>query len=180
MIDPSQVTIGIVKSYGVLAGKLDVTLIPASVIAFFAFQQYRVNRLNLRLGLYNKRFAVFESFLAFVKAISESSAQEWAQHDNGQGGGEVRKAYGRMITAREEAAYLFDPNDGIGDIIEKTMEESLHIGIWARSPNLTGLGPEKENELLERNIQAHANIHAIEKLFKKRLVRYLSFRYVMP
>lgn len=180
MIEPSQATIEIIKSYGDLAGKLDVTLIPASVIAFFAFQQFRFNRLNLRLGLYNKRFAVFESFLAFIKAISESSAQEWAQHDNGQGDGEIRKAYSRMITAREEAAYLFDPNDGISEIIEKTMEESLHIGIWARSPNLTGLGPEKEKELLERNIQAYANIHAMETLFKKKLVRYLSFRYVMP
>ena len=85
MIEPSQATIEIIKSYGDLAGKLDVTLIPASVIAFFAFQQFRFNRLNLRLGLYNKRFAVFESFLAFIKAISESSAQEWAQHDNCEG-----------------------------------------------------------------------------------------------
>ena len=66
MSNSSEVTIEIIKEYGSLIGKLDVSLLPASVIAFFAFQQFRVNRLNLRLGLYNKRFDVFKSFLAFV------------------------------------------------------------------------------------------------------------------
>jgi hypothetical protein len=180
MSTSSQVTIEIIKEYGSLVGNLDVSLLPASVIAFFAFQQFRVNRLNLRLGLYNKRFDVFKSFLAFVKAVTEATAQEWAQHDNVQGDGAIRKAYGRIVTAREEAAYLFDPNDGINDIIAKAMEESVHIEIWARSPNLPSSGPERENELLERSIQAHANIHAMEEQFKKRLVRYLSFSYIIP
>lgn len=147
---------------------------------FFSFQQFRVNRLNLRLGLYNKRFEVFKLFLAFVKAISEATEQEWTQHENGQGDGKIRKAYGGIVTAREEAAYLFDPNDGINGIIAKAMEESLHIGNLKRYSNLPGLGPESKNELLKRSMQAHANIHAMEKLFKKRLVRYLSFRYIIP
>jgi hypothetical protein len=180
MSEPSQVTIEIIKAYGSMLAKLDVSLLPASVIAFFAFQQFRVNRLNLRLGLYNKRFDVFRSFLSFVKVVSEATPQEWAQHDNGQGGGEMRRVYGNIVAAREEAAFLFDPNDGINEIIAKAMEESLHIGIWARSPSLSGLGPEREQQLLERSIQAHANIHTMEKLFKQRLVRYLSFRYIIP
>ena len=41
--------------------------------ALFAFQKYRVNRLNLRLGLHSKRYAVFKKFLVFIKVICESS-----------------------------------------------------------------------------------------------------------
>lgn len=134
----------------------------------------------MRLGLYNKRFDVFRSFLSFAKVVSEATPQEWAQHDNGQGGCEIRRVYGNIVAAREEAAFLFDPNDGINEIIANAMEESLHIGIWARYPSPSGLGPEREQQLLERSIQAHANILAMEKLFKQRLVRYLSFRYIIP
>jgi len=98
--------------------------------ALFAFQQYRVNRLNLRLGLYSNRYAVFKEFLVFIKVICESSWQEWVEHESDQGSGKIRDAYAKVMTAREEAEFLFDPNDKITQPIDKTRSESLHVGLW--------------------------------------------------
>ncbi len=72
----------LLSAYKALIGKLDLALLPSGVIALFAIQQYRVNKLNLRLGLYSKRYAVFEQFLVFTKVVCESSWQEWVDHEH--------------------------------------------------------------------------------------------------
>ena len=96
----------LLSAYKVLIGKLDLALLPSGVIALFAIQQYRVNKLNLRLGLYSKRYAVFKQFLIFTKVVCESSWQEWVDHERDQGSGKIRDPYAKVMTAREETEYL--------------------------------------------------------------------------
>ena len=148
--------------------------------ALFAFQQYRASKLNLRLGLYFKRYAVFEQFLVFTKVVCESNWQEWVDHEHGQGTGKIRDAYAKVMTAREEAEFLFDPNDEITQSIDKARSESLHVGLWMRNLNNLTMPEDQKQMLSNRHKEALVNIDHAKSALRGKLERYLSFRYALP
>jgi len=170
----------LLSAYKVLLDKLDLALLPSGVIALFAIQQYRVNRLNLRLGLYSKRYAVFKKFLVFIKVICESSWQEWVDHEHDQGSGKIRDAYAKVMTAREEAGFLFDPSDEISKTIDMARSESLHVGLWMRNSNNLTMAEDQKQVLSGRHKEALVNIDHAKSTLRGKLERYLSFRYVLP
>lgn len=170
----------LLSAYKVLIDKLDLALLPSGVIALFAIQQYRVNKLNLRLGLYSKRYAVFKQFLVFTKVVCESSWQEWVDHERDQGSGKIRDAYAKVMTAREEAEFLFDPNDEITQIIDKARSESLHVGLWMRNSNNLTMAEDQKQVLSNRHKEALVNIDHAKSALRSKLEKYLSFRYVLP
>ena len=148
--------------------------------ALFAFQQYRVNRLNFRLGFYSKRYAVFKKFLVFIKVICESSWQEWVDHEHDQGSGNIRDVYAKVMTAREEAEFLYDPNDEITQRIDKVRLESLHVGKWKRD-SISLFSDQYEKQMLsDRHKKALVNIDYAKSTLRGKPERYLSFRYVLP
>lgn len=156
----------LLRAYRVLIGKLDLALLPSGVIALLAIQQYRVNKLNLRIGLYFKRYAVFEKFLVFAKIICELSWQEWVDHERDQGFGKIRDAYAKVMTAREEAEFLFDPNDEITQIIDKARSESLNVELWMRNSNNLTMAEEQKQVLSDRHKEALINIDHASQLCK--------------
>ena len=176
--DPAMAEL--LSAYKTLLDKLDLALLPSGVIALFAIQQYRVNRLNLRLGLYSKRYAVFKKFLVFIKIICESNWQEWVDHEHGQGTGKIRDAYAKVMTAREEAEFLFDPNDEITQTIDKSRSESLHVGLWMRNLNNLSMPEGQKQMLSDRHKKALVNIDYAKSTLRGKPERYLSFRYVLP
>ena len=148
--------------------------------ALFAFQQYRVSKLNLRLGFHSKRYAVFKRFLVFTKVVCESSWQEWVEHESDQGSGKIRDAYAKVMIAREEAEFLFDPNDEITQRIDKVRLESLHVGKWKRD-SISLFSDQYEKQMLsDRHKKALVNIDHAKSTLRGKLERYLSFRYVLP
>jgi len=169
----------LLSAYKVLIGKLDLASLPSGVIALFSIQQYRVSKLNLRLGLYSKRYAVFEHFLVFTKVVCESSWQEWVDHEHDQGSGKIRYACSKVMTAREEAEFLFDPNDEITQIIDKARSESLHVGLWMRNSNNLTMAEDQKQVLSDRYKEALVNIDHAKLALRGKLERYLSFRYVL-
>lgn len=170
----------LLSAYTALFDKLDLVLLPSGVIALFAIQQYRVSKLNLRLGLYSKRYAVFEQFLVFTKVGCESSWQEWIDYEHGQGVGKIRDAYAKVMTAREEAEFLFDPNDEITQTIDKARSESLYVGLWMRNLNNLTMAEDQKQVLSVRHKEALVNIDHAKSTLRGKLERYLSFRYVLP
>jgi len=171
--------IELLSTYKALLEKLDFALLPPGVIALFAIQQYRVGKLNLKLGLYSKRYAVFEQFLVFTKVVCESSWQEWVDHEHGQGSGKIRDAYAKVMTAREEAGFLFDPSDEITQIIDRARSESLHVGLWMRNSNNLTMAEDQKQVLSDRHKEALVNIDHSKSALRSKLERYLSFRYVL-
>ena len=106
--------------------------------------------------------------------------QEWVEHESDQGSGKIRDAYAKVMTAREEAEFLFDPNDEITQRIDKVRLESLHVGKWKRD-SISLFSDQYEKQMLsDRHKKALVNIDHEKSTLRGKLERYLSFRYVLP
>lgn len=83
------------------------------------------------------------------------------------------------MTAREEAEFLFDPNDEITQSIDKAGSESLHVGLWMRNLNNLTMAEDQKQVLSGRHKEALVNIDHAKSTLRGKLERYLSFRYVL-
>ena len=84
--------------------------------------------------------------------------QEWVEHESDQGSGKIRDAYAKVMTAREEAEFLFDPNDEITQRIDKVRLESLHVGLWMKNLNNLTMAEDQKQMLSGRHKKTLVNI----------------------
>ena len=151
---------------------------PTWVIAVFAVMQWLVQRNNLRLGLYNRRFEVYSSFLALKIWLD--------RHDGGdESKRESKDVNARYLKAFREARFLFDPRDSIQDLLDEAWKIALREFAWrnkcrlmkdqeARQP----LG-DAECSMLIKELREHeldsARLEEISDIIEEVLEKYLGF-----
>ena len=65
---------------------MTIEVITACIVAYIAWQQYRIEHNKLRLAFYDRRLKVFESFHELFISILETgdvSDEAWAKYKNG-------------------------------------------------------------------------------------------------
>ena len=143
----------------------------SALVAWIARQQWRTNREKLRLDLYERRFAVYESTLAFYQALI--------------GGGEpipsesfsaVQKSF---VKSYRESQFLFKPDSGIFALLGEVHSRSFSIiGLKEEGKGLS-THPETFRKVTAEASETLSFLHrAIEKL-EHEIAPYLNFHKVL-
>jgi hypothetical protein len=95
------------------------------VIAYFAFQQYRIGREQFRLGLFDRRYAIFEEVMSVLADVYASGgASKKALADIKQA-----RAVGFFVLSSETNAYLEQLEQKLKTLFNKDKEmEAAPIG----------------------------------------------------
>lgn len=94
------------------------TLTVAAFVAVMHFRQAKTAREKLRLDLYNKRFAIYESALNFYQQLEGYELSEKKAFSS------VHRAF---IKCMRESKFLFDRQSGIYEILEKMHMDSVRV-----------------------------------------------------
>ncbi|MBE9229282.1 hypothetical protein IQ264_28150 [Phormidium sp. LEGE 05292] len=86
-------------------------LVTAGIAAYIAYQQYKVNRTNLQLSLYNKRFVLYHSIIELLSEIAQTRKIDIEQIEE----------YKKM---RREASFIFN-DQTINEWLEETYNKFL-------------------------------------------------------
>ncbi|QFZ93351.2 hypothetical protein [Synechococcus elongatus] len=143
-----------------------VRLIPPAVIAGFAFVQWRTSRTNLRLGIYQRRFQIYESFLMFYQILTAGEVTEESQY---------KAIHRKFIAAKQEAKYLFGKNNKIYEYLEKVHIKSFHIKGF-HDQALHGTLTNEQKAELHKNVLANLQeLQHIHEQIEHLLEKYLDF-----
>ncbi|MBU1317776.1 MAG: hypothetical protein KKG33_05140 [candidate division Zixibacteria bacterium] len=117
-----------------------VTPIIGAIVAYIAYQQYRIRRYEVRMSMYDKRYAVFETVMEYLASVVE------------HGKADADKAR-LLLRSAAEAQFLFDEE------IEKFIKDVYHHALedntlqWrfdkAQTPELRDPIIEKQNQVLD-------------------------------
>lgn len=140
-------------------------LLVALFVAYIAYRQWRVARQKLRLELYNKRFAIFETTLRFYQdLLGESNSSESAA------------LHRQFITAMIEAKFLFATSSGINPLMTEFNKAAFVIKGSREVLRSEGIPPEMRVETHSRMIQEHQGLEKKLNSIEEAMAPYLSFR----
>ncbi|HVX96861.1 MAG TPA: hypothetical protein VHK47_18235 [Polyangia bacterium] len=91
----------------------------AGVALWLSARQSRTNMAKLRLDLYDKRFAVYESTLAFYQALGGS-----AESLQGEPFTSLHRGF---IKAFRESQFLFDDDSGVFELLKKVSVDAFKV-----------------------------------------------------
>lgn len=111
-------------------------LVTAGIAVYIAYQQYKVNRTNLQLSLYNKRFVLYQSIIEMLSEIHRTRKINSKQIEE----------YKKM---RREASFIFNDqaiNEWLDEVYNKfLMFQKLEEVIQLRKGVPSGLKYEQED-----------------------------------
>lgn len=87
----------------------------SGAVGLIAFFQWRLARQKLRLDLYNRRYAIYESLLTFYPILIG-----W------KGEPEQKAVYDRFFRASKEAKFLFSHKSGIPALFDEMMDDAAY------------------------------------------------------
>jgi hypothetical protein len=144
---------------------LFTTTIVGCIAVYIARQQWRTNREKLRLDLYQKRFSVYESTLAYHQLVILPSTISNEEKDK----------IGRdFIKACRESQFLFSFEDGVFNLLNEIRQQAYFLANYKTPP--ASDDPEIFKQSAQRNFDANKFLHedSIPKLEDK-LAKYLNF-----
>lgn len=140
-------------------------LLVALFVAYIAYRQWRVARQKLRLDLYNKRFAVFETTLRFYQdLLGESNSAE------------SEPLHRQFITAMIESRFLFATSSGISQLMTEFNKAAFVIKGSRDILKTYSIPPEMKVETHSRLIQEHQGLELKLNSLERAMAPYLSFR----
>lgn len=150
---------------------------PSWVIAAFALMQWLISRNNLRLGLYNRRFEVYSSFLSLKIWLDRYDCSEKMEKEKGP-------INSRYLQAFRESRFLFNPRDKIQNLLDEAWQICLREYCWRKKCNdsKTRGGQSlsaAECEMLSKESLVHeadsARLEEIAVILEEVLEGYLGF-----
>lgn len=150
---------------------------PSWFIAAFALMQWLISRNNLRLGLYNRRFEVYSSFLSLKIWLDRYDGSEKAE----KGKESVNSSY---LQSLRESRFLFDPRDNVQSLLDEAWKIYFREYCWrkrcsdAKTRGGNSLST-AECEMLSRGTRDHetdsARLEEIAVILEEVLEGYLKF-----
>jgi hypothetical protein len=150
---------------------------PSWFIAAFALMQWRISRNNLRLGLYNRRFEVYSSFLSLKIWLDRYDCSEKAEK-------EKESINSRYLQSLRESRFLFNPRDRVQGLLDEAWKIYFREYCWRKRCNdaKTRGGQSLstvECEMLSRESRVHeadsARLEEIVVILEEVLEGYLEF-----
>lgn len=142
-------------------------ILVALFVAYIAYRQWRIAQQKLRLDLYNKRFAIFETTLHMFQELLGGTSLTVDQFDS------LHRQY---ITAMIEAKFLFDAESGINELMTAFNESAFVIKGSRDIMKTSGILPEMINETSNRMLEEQKNLPAKLNALEKAMAPYLLFR----
>ncbi len=100
-----------------------IALMPIALAIFgsyIAIQQYRTNRKKLKIELFEKRFAVFDSINKFIGAVVRTQTVDQQQIND-------------FLAGTRGAEFLF--SESIKKYVTEIWEKSVDLDVWAKDEN---------------------------------------------
>lgn len=153
---------------------------PSWVIAAFAFMQWLIARNNLRLGLYNRRFEVYSSFLSLKIWLDRYDGSDKSEKDKES----VISSYLQSLRA---SRFLFNPCDNIQSLLGEAWEIYFREYSWRRRCNSTKASGGQSlstayYEMLAKEQRVHevdsARLEQIAMIIEEVLEGYLGFGHI--
>jgi len=150
---------------------------PSWVIAAFALMQWLISRNNLRLGLYNRRFEVYSSFLSLKIWLDRYDCSEEAEK-------EKESINSRYLQSLRESRFLFNPRDKIQSLLDEAWKICFREYCWRKKCNVSKTrGGQSlsaaECEILSKESLVHeadsARLEEITAILEEALEGYLEF-----
>jgi len=152
-----------------------ITAITAATIAFFANsiakQQHKTNYNKLRLDLYQRRFAVYESTVMFYQVLIGPT--ELIESDD------FREKQKNFIRCCRESQFLFEKEDGILELLEKLDSESFKITGFKQNGRKVAIHPPTFLDMNNDAEKGMAFFGVGIKELEHKLMKYLDFRQVL-
>lgn len=151
-----------------------VVSIVGGVVGFVAltvaWSQMRIASAKTRLDLYNKRFEIYASTLEYHKTAWEGTHVE------------MRLAGHVFIKSFRESQFLFNPTDGIYDVMKAILQNGSTIRHHKQMEDGIRNGTEHDQEALKAlhaaSIKARDEFGEHLKTLEEKLGKYLSFHNV--
>lgn len=134
--------------------------------ALIATFQFKVASAKLKLDLYNKRFAVYESVLDLYQYILE-----WDEE-------KIRPRMHKFIRAFRESKFLFDEKDGIYELINEIHKANGKMQGFHNYKKEQRIDDELRRILHEGSIEGFDTYTRKLMELEEKLKKYLDFRYV--
>lgn len=145
-----------------------VAVTSAAVTFWMAIFTRRTTVEKIRLDLYDRRFAIYETTLAF-RLLLDSSTKESVKTEEFI---EARRAF---IKSMRESQFLFRPDSGIFERLEQLQAASFDI-INAKENQGELLFRELARELLNKSLAATSLFDRSIPFLERRMAPYLNFQ----
>jgi hypothetical protein len=148
-----------------------ITALIALAVGVVAYQQWRIARDKLRFDIYQRRFTIFSNTLDFYSKVVFG---DWKDDTS-----ESTLTHVRFFTSLHEAAFLFDPKDGVFTILNQLSLKAFHI-IQMKKGILTSemIGPELFLKEYEQFTEELAWLDKNIPLLTERIAPYLNFHKI--
>ena len=147
-----------------------ITLIIGIIAGYIAWQQWRTNREKLRLDLYQKRFSVYESTLAYYQFVIAQDGFTKEEQD---------KIDINFIKSFRESQFLFSLEDGIFTLLEEIWKKASIVRGYKNLAEAYRSGdPEDLRQKGNEHIAALKFLNESIPKLELKLKKYLDFHRV--